>query len=1004
MSSQFYRLLWKEYRAQRSLWLVLAFCLVLLQTTIAVVSSPAVEISVLQLLVFPHLIVSCFAVASVALLFAGEEDLGTAIWLRQFPVRTGTLFWSKAWASFLGTFGMTILGLASTAILVAARHGKFEISSLDYPSLAVVAIFLVSLFWSLQCRSVFMSLGLSSATVFFGSMLASTNDSDIPLQFTVLAPLAVVCLTLYPLAKRWHRGLRGTAKPRRVAGYVSANVAASVDRFLKSTKPLPQTLRVLGVFVAIPLIGAIGLVILVTGLYLPWLFVFVVLAAFIAAVRALLRSSFGWAAWLKSAASGSTQLKRTTSVLMWRECRFALPFGAVVIGIGILATMCRLWVEHDTNWGLLVLTAVVIECGLRTFRHDQQKQHGLFWGHRGVSPVLVWGVRNVVWLGTLLTVAMVFVIIDLPAVPNRPLTTQERMIDIMTQVTQSPEFRRVNIETPLEVNVPRQLSVWLSWLLGGFFLSQLCSCWIRKPLIAFFIALTTFGAYTAWGLHTLIRDLPPSLALWPIVFFAATAVLLSRRQWMDRRFSFGVGAKRVAFLLIPLLCLWPVKAAWRIFQLPQDGRWLMTNEKLSGYSSANQNSQWADSWQKLNVATQSLQSSRTNFETYAALDARQLQQAQDAIEVIWSKHTHQQLPPKWKLPWADYPAQPLAFAVIQHAEAELQNDSPINALTALVQGTHLLRFLKRESSSWDQYAWCGELEQLLLQQIHHIAADDRLTAHQLKLAARDMLQFLNAPIPVDEMLANRQVVYSSMLRRQGYLWETEGQHVSGSEVFDASFSERMRFLYLMTLSDRHTLGLDAGANRHDLYRWAATTVTEPSDLLQDPVFADIPQELANYLSSGFTPLFRQQQTELTSAEQATWVILQMQAYRRVHDEFPDDLESFLPYPVERKGNSAFTILDGLRDPFQFRYSKSGRSDSSYSLGNDAGRTFISGGQPLLWTASAQLFLQHEYKPEGDIRSVVLNRNRIVYLDGSGAVPPAGGIGRLPLNTAETDEK
>ena len=103
--------------------------------------------------------------------------------------------------------------------------------------------------------------------------------------------------------------------------------------------------------------------------------------------------------------------------------------------------------------------------------------------------------------------AMVFVIIDLPAVPNRPLTTQERMIDIMTQVTQSPEFRRVNIETPLEVNVPRQLSVWLSWLLGGFFLSQLCSCWIRKPLIAFFIALTTFGAYTAWGLHTLIRDL-----------------------------------------------------------------------------------------------------------------------------------------------------------------------------------------------------------------------------------------------------------------------------------------------------------------------------------------------------------------------------------------------------------------------------------------------------------------------------------------------------------------
>ncbi len=390
MSPQFYRLLWKEYRTQRSLWLVLAFCMVVLQTTFVAVSPPGDDFGafqpVLPLVSFALIIGYCFLATSVALLFSGEEDQGTAIWLRQFPVRTRTLFWAKAWASLCGASGIIIWGVASAAILIVSRFGEIELSSLNDPALVVfailpVAIFIVSLFWSLQCRSVFMSLGLSSASVFFGAMLMISSDIEMPLQHAFW-PLAIVCLTLYPLAKRWHRGLPNAAnavKRRSVVGRLRRAFAAMI--------PSSTILRFVGVFMAIPVLAAIGILILVTGFLLPWLFAIVVLSPLVWAFCAMFGFRFAWAAWLKSAACTSPPLKRTVFVLMWRECRFALPFAVVAIAVAVLVTVCRLNLPPHANWGLLALAVVILECGLRTFRYDQQKLHGMFWSHRGVAAI-----------------------------------------------------------------------------------------------------------------------------------------------------------------------------------------------------------------------------------------------------------------------------------------------------------------------------------------------------------------------------------------------------------------------------------------------------------------------------------------------------------------------------------------------------------------------------------------------------------------------------------------
>lgn len=990
MSPQFYRLLWKEYRAQRSLWLVLAFCMLALQTTIVVARPPATTYSTFRhafgILMCTQMIVCCFCVTSIALLFSGEEDLGTAIWLRQFPVRTRTLFWSKAVASFFGALGMVILGLASTAILVIPRYGRIEFSSLNDPSLVLfavlpVVIFVVSLFWSLQCRTVFMALGLSCASVFTGVLLATSSDGVISLRYTFGA-LAIVGLTLYPLAIRWHRGLRAV-QPRPVG--------ARLSRIFTAVTPPARIMRIIGVFAAVPVLAAIGIVILLTGIYLPWLFASVVLAgmawAAFAATRMLFGARFGWKAWLKSAASTSPLRRRTTSVLLWREFRFAFPFAVIAIGLGVLATVGRFSGAHDAPWGIIVLAVVALECGLRTFRHDQQKLHGLFWSQRGVSPLLVWGVRNFVWLGTLLVVAALVIIIDLPQVPHRHWTSQERIIDTIIQVTQPPGFVRSTIETPLEFNLPRILSVWLAWLFGGFFLSQLCSCWISKPLIAFFIAATTFGTYTAWGAYSLVRDVPPILALWPVVLLAVAAVLLSRRDWMDRRFSFWIATKRIVFLLIPLLCLWPATAAWRMFQVPRLYTWLptsgvLTNEAFAGYTVENQQSRWAQHWDALDLATQPLREARLSVE----LDAEQLQQAKVEIDEIWRHRKSRQLPPKWKLPWANYPAQQLAFAAWQQASADLTNGNPIASLTGLVKGVQLLQYLQGESSSWDQYHRCQVLQQQLLHLLHRVAAADRLTDQQLKAAADDIFAVLTAPVTVERMLVNRQVVYWYMLRREGYLWETEKQNISHDEVFAASFPERMRFLTLMELSCQWTLGVAESTGKLEMRRWAFTTITEPSDLLIDPVFSRDLLYTLPYANVTTGPLVQPLQQQLITAQQATWVILQLQAYRRQHGEFPESVSKILPTTSHPS-----KVHEAIRQQFQFRYAKSGLNNPADGTGQYVTQQLIPAGQPILWSPDGDscLDLSREVVARlqaTDIRFMAADPNRIVYLAGSAAVP------------------
>lgn len=92
--SAFGRIVWKECRAQCSLWVALLLGAVLLQA--AYINMRVGLVTPTQPWWAPGLqLTACFMVASVALLFAGETEDGTGDWLLQLPVRPGVVIAAK---------------------------------------------------------------------------------------------------------------------------------------------------------------------------------------------------------------------------------------------------------------------------------------------------------------------------------------------------------------------------------------------------------------------------------------------------------------------------------------------------------------------------------------------------------------------------------------------------------------------------------------------------------------------------------------------------------------------------------------------------------------------------------------------------------------------------------------------------------------------------------------------------------------------------------------------
>ncbi len=175
------RLLWKEFRAQQLVWIAIAGELVLLQLWWGIKGH---EYADLNLFSMAFVLTGVFAMTTSALLFAGESEAKTDLFLRQLPITPRQLIGGKllygglAVAAFLG-FALLSSLLAGQ---MAGKYGGDSSSPMGDPSvfaLSIVGLAAWGLFYSLLTRKVLWTvIGAALTEITSGGIVHSMILAD----------------------------------------------------------------------------------------------------------------------------------------------------------------------------------------------------------------------------------------------------------------------------------------------------------------------------------------------------------------------------------------------------------------------------------------------------------------------------------------------------------------------------------------------------------------------------------------------------------------------------------------------------------------------------------------------------------------------------------------------------------------------------------------------------------------------------------------------------------
>ena len=176
------RLLWKEFRAQQAVWIAMAAELVLLQFWWGTIGHRSVDLNLLSV---AFVLTGVFAMTSSALLFAGESEAKTDLFLRQMPFRRSDLIRGKLLFAVIGVVSFLAFSLISTLIAgqMAGRYGGNSSSILGDPSLfasSIIGLWVWGLFYSLLTRRVVWTVvGAALTQVFVAGFIYSGVMKDL---------------------------------------------------------------------------------------------------------------------------------------------------------------------------------------------------------------------------------------------------------------------------------------------------------------------------------------------------------------------------------------------------------------------------------------------------------------------------------------------------------------------------------------------------------------------------------------------------------------------------------------------------------------------------------------------------------------------------------------------------------------------------------------------------------------------------------------------------------
>ncbi len=850
MNSPFLRLVWKEYRSQRNLWLALfgfAMCVVLWMSF----SLTARDEPFGVMLGISALIGYAFCLCSLLYLFAGEEDNGTASWLRNLPMKTRTLLFAKLTSTAIATVVYLVLSFVSVCVLyglaclirgeqlfpesaILRWPNAEEIGDLTKTSAMLVALLCLTLFWSIYSRKVISAIcGCAVSMVVFLLLYAAPGDlGESGSRFAIIwwgAGLSMLSigLSLYVLPG-WHRGIR-----RIDAGGVWHRFKTRQSTTVRQAN-----------------------------------------------------SGF-LARRLQTWATSSPISRRTRRVLLWQELRSVIPFAAACVAFLIPA----IWVRYHKTFPAtaVLLGFIVLECGLRTFRNDQRRSSGLFWAHRGVSFATVLLTRHAVWLMVVFMLAGVFLLADWLIGSSSPRDTASLIAVFEAIGVPFNKLQRFgDIQPP---GIGFRLSIFCLWLLGGYAVGHLCSIWIRKTFVAAFVGIFAFVAYTVFLGVVVINDVSSWLTAWPLTASLLLLPFVTRRYWMDHQSeSWKYDLRHILLVAVPVFCMWPMYHVGRLVLPLEIIRLsnLAPNEVLSEQEAAPIKRQppninaWKSMWDRLAWNVQATPVSLNLAVLPAGISVRSLEQHKAAILELdeissllglsSNDSKFYRLPEQYQKPWSVSFAEPVASVLIQEARQRRDSGQLGGAIKRLLQAKKLLSYLRTEASDYGLLDATLIWQQVVDQHLHDLVADDRVTVADLR--------------DVEEQLAGLsrelfQAVPTSEYRTRAWIElhssAAEPKFVSGYALTfrRSGLFERVR--YLSIISSASAIEISNTDQWQQLEQLAQRALSTIHDYDMGLYLRSVLEGAKNH--SGKYPMIERQWHSAINSQRATQLIVALQLHR-----------------------------------------------------------------------------------------------------------------------------
>ncbi len=986
MNTAFTRLIWKEHRAQRSLWLVLLLGCVAMFILMRLQASPWLA----SLLISSQFCI-LFVVAATAIAFAGEVDDRTVTLLRMLPCRTSTLMTAKISAIVTGCVALflalaALSGVLEVVGLAFPRYWRSEENHLSFDVVLFVPVLILmplisvlTVVASLVTRRVISAVGLAAALCLI---------CLIPFCVVLVAPAAAV--SVFFLARPWHLGRvpRDWLTPR----------SETVSARHRKLSFLPRSIAVLKRVIAWPM------------------------------SQSRVRANLFWRECRSAIPFAATWLLFGIAICVGRSAAYS----------------------HIYFWPALFLFVFMHECGQRTMRADQRSGSISLLANMGVSPASIWLTKTATWFAVMLAVGTVVVLLDavIPGAHSDHTTHGQelRILQLISSirtphVADSRNFARDITSADLSL----QISTCVAYMLMTFSIGQLTACWIQRQILAFAASLLLFfGAGCLINLCSYL-DFSVWITVVPIGLCLLLATRFTASQWVDRRATWKLRLMQGAWIILPC-CVFV--GVGRIFWYSEPELVTLTSIRHLSFYMDDRNpfvkemleqleksmtiptSEWKtlDStasrqiWPKFDAAlvasaykshlTPPLHGWQTerneSLPLYVIADedhagARELLQIFEEHLAVHKKWPL--LPISWTAPWSNTPAPAVTYLLLADAADREEQGDVGGAIRQHLHAIRLCQSLANQTSSWNNWTACVTSERAALSSLRQLLGSADLTGVDLNAVFEELnglLVYWQAGDP-RIMLRRRLVFWGRVASESNAPREIRGEApeqkafagdlsaVKELEDEIADMSEAMRYRAIATmnlsflvqnteLSGMNLLGRVALSDHYDasvvasivsasqtVQRFAATSTI--GDLNADPMM----------VSDRLDPRLFPATVNLMAEERATLITVLLQRYRMIHGKFPDSLVELA------EGDELISMR--LTDPWSgtmFFYAPKGLP-KPVRLGFENEQYRIAAGQPLLFSAGRFAKPLHQYlqdppRQEGEPYSIAtLPPNLILFV-------------------------